>query len=312
MKRITILFLISLLVFSLQNLSYSADLVLGGKAFYANWDPYIKDIPGEYPLAKGQGWELIETGGGWMYGPSAGLSLMDKISLSVSYMYGNLLSKFDGISSASGGGSNINSVACETSGYAEAERQDLDAALSFNINTFFKIFAGCKYQPIKLTVKQGQEPYVDFIVSPPDDAYYSYRKSKMVFESESTSPAVGIGYSQSFADIFAFTLNISALYLLGNMEVTRREIVFNNPPETHDAFRAEMDLSGWGFNAEPAILCILKENIIIQAGFRYQMLRINGDFKVKSGSGSEPDVTMDGLIDQVYGVTFTVLYRFGL
>ncbi len=69
------------------------EALLGAKVWYVAWNPYLKDV-GE-KIAPWEGWQYIEGGSGMMYGPSASLLLSDRLTFSVSYLYGVLGADYD-------------------------------------------------------------------------------------------------------------------------------------------------------------------------------------------------------------------------
>lgn len=325
----TALFAVIVLLFTTGN-TFAANIFAGGKAFYAFWDPYLKDVPGAYANAEGTGWQLLDTGGGWMYGPTASVSFFDDLSISLTYLQGTLLSKLDGNwhYTESWGPREVDASAA---GSATAKRQDIDAVVSYNIGSSFKIFAGYKYQPLDMTIKQKQYMHSVDASGVTDEGVSD---AKMEFETKYNSPALGIGYSLPFADMFAFTVNVSGLYVKGTSKLERTDntvLGVNTPPAgtpnlwempNSNSFTADMDIKGWGYNIEPSIVTILKDNILFVIGFRYQSIKIEGTMKNTQNvhiQGTNPptseqdqDVTMKDLNDTVYGITFTALYKFDI
>jgi hypothetical protein len=82
---------------------------------------------------------------------------------------------------------------------------------------------------------------------------------------------------------------------------TNADLDYPKPPQR---IKAPMDGSGWGFNIEPSIASMLKENIILVVGFRYQMIILSSDYK------GEQTIHYSNMKDQVYGVYVNAMYRF--
>ncbi len=133
--------------------AFAVEALVGAKVWYVAWNPYLKDV-GE-KIAPWEGWQYIEGGSGMMYGPSASLLLSDRLTFSVSYLYGVLGARYDANFIESNGDTNLK-VEYHFTGYARTVRHDLDTALSYSLSQNFKLFAGFKYQPLMMKVnKQG-------------------------------------------------------------------------------------------------------------------------------------------------------------
>jgi hypothetical protein len=121
-------------------------------------------------------------------------------------------------------------------------------------------------------------------------------------------PAIRAGISLPFAQIFAFTLNISALYIIGSgeIDIDKEEYLasdFRN--STTSSMRLEIDYNGFGLNAEPAIVCFIRENLILILGFRYQFIRLEGDLDIPAFG----EFSLDDMDDHLYGGYLTILYK---
>ena len=86
--------------------AYSADITVGATVWYTQWDM-----------------EDVTVDPAFMYGPALAVKFSDDFNLTAVYLYG----KFD-----MGGGAKIS-------------RNDLDLALNYRLNDYFKAFAGLKY-----------------------------------------------------------------------------------------------------------------------------------------------------------------------
>jgi hypothetical protein len=135
-KTISIIICMIIAVLSATSL-YATEYLIGIKAWYANWEPGIKGIGDKF---NDTGFQHLETGSGWMYGPNMSILITDNLSISISYLYGNLYSKFDkawGFTSILG-----EDMREDLSGNVTTERQDLDCALSYRMTPLLRIFAG--------------------------------------------------------------------------------------------------------------------------------------------------------------------------
>ncbi len=269
---------------------YAADYIIGAKVWYIYWNPYLKDMA---KLAKEEGWQDIDGGSGMMYGPSAAVMITDRLSISVSYLYGMLNAHYESEFT-------YNNRDYDYSGKAETRRHDLDCALSYVLTGSFKVFAGFKYQPLTMDVEKNGAQW--------DSAPNSGRfvKSDLTIEQKSYAPGIGVGYSYSISNFLVFTANVSCIYFLGTTEIEQTSIwyevgtwdVVNGPL----IMEAEADVSGWGINIEPGFVLIAGENIFVQIGFRYQQVWIDADV-----GGTTGEIT--GLKDYLYGGYLSVLYK---
>jgi hypothetical protein len=297
MKKIAILFSIfSLLISPLT--SFALDYLIGAKAWYASWEPGIKGIGEKF---EDTGLQHLETGSGWMYGPNMSILFTDNLSLSISYLYGNLYSKYEKVweyTDFIG-----DPYRKDFNGNATTTRQDLDVAVSYRVTQLLRIFAGYKYQPVEISTTASGTVWP---LNPADD---NFQKEDATFELLFHGPALGAGASLPFGGIFAFTMNLSILYISGDGTLkVDKEVYFissfRNP--TTDSVKVDVTYNGFGLNAEPALICIIKENIIVILGFRYQFIRLDGEFEIKTLG----DFPLDDMDDHLYGGYLSILYKF--
>jgi hypothetical protein len=62
-----------------------------------------------------------------------------------------------------------------------------------------------------------------------------------------------------------------------------------------------------GFSIDPSVVVLLKENIILVVGFRYQMIAVDGEYQTK---GSSEEISYTDMRDHVYGAYLSAMYRF--
>lgn len=302
MKKILLIICIVATVFALATPSEALELIAGAKIWYANWVPWLRDS-GQTAGDRYFGMQNVETGGGWMYGVSASMRFTDTLSLSVAYLYGVLDSSFE---HEDRGIVNGDDIAFYQNGTAEITRQDLDTALNYSITSWLKVFVGYKYQPIELDIDQvGAERNIS------DNKQY-FKKTTQTIEIENHCPALGFGVSFPLTDTFVLNANVSLLYLAGSMDYTLKMLYYENadisaPPVSSDDIKGEMDLDGWGFSIDPSLMVLLKGNIILVVGFRYQMISVDGEYKT-IGTGEE--ITYTDMRDHVYGAYLSAMYRF--
>jgi len=302
MKRFALLIVIIVCAFfTLWPTAHATDLLVGAKVWYAYWDPVLKDVGKEVPW---MGWQHLEIGDGLLFGPSLGILITDDISLSVAYLYGKMESQFDASYRAeeSDGSSTYDRF---TVARNDITRQDIDSALSFRIVSWLKIFAGFKYQTVDMTMKQASSRWL--VTGTGEDGV---ERTKMDFDQLSYSPAIGLGFSFPLSELFAFTANVSVLYMMGEQDISHRsEHYYASDFDTphYGKFDLSMDLEGYGINIDPAILLFLKDiNLVLVLGFRYQYVKYDGTWDTPP---ENLDDKIEDMSDALYGVHFSVLYK---
>ncbi len=302
-KAINIFIIIIILLVFSSGSSFAMEIIAGAKVWYANWVPWLRDA-GQTAEDRYFGFQNVETGGGWMYGVSASMRFTDNISLSVSYLYGVLDSSYEHADQGIIGGEDIEFY---QTGTAEITRQDLDTALNYSVMSWLKVFIGYKYQPIDIDTDQVGAEHV---YSPVVNNYFKKMTQKV--EVVNHCPALGFGVSYPLTDMFVLNASFSLLYLTGSMDYKLKiraypDADISQPPLGSGDIRGEMDLSGWGFSIDPSIVILLKENIILVAGFRYQMIEVDGDFR---SEGSSEEISYTDMKDHIYGAYLSAMYRF--
>lgn len=270
---------------------FAVDFIVGAKAGYYAWDPYIKDVPGS-------GFSEIDMGVGILYGPVISVLFTENISLSLAGLMG--------VQSAHWLSKVASHESYYTTGtfYFESRRTDIDAALNYRILQNFKVFLGYKYQHIvsklRYTELRTDSSLVISEIDVNDDE----------IETPSHGPALGIGYSLPFGKGFFVAANLSGLYMRGRLTVNESwklsYSVFNDPHLNEGSNKeTKWDTEQMGVNFEPSIGFSAGESgLIFTLGFRYQWLRtkIDGDL--------EPGTKWPDMDDYLYGIFISVLYSF--
>lgn len=281
-----------LIFFIFSNKAHAADAMLGAKVWYPQWRPYLIDMGKD--LAAEEGLQHIEGGSGMLYGPGISVTA-NRFALSVSYMYGNIYSRYeaDFITSER----RIHYV-----GSAKTRRHDVDSALSYIVNDSFRVFAGFKFQPYTMYTKKSGAQW-DLI--PVGSNYGRYLTGKIKLKHVNYAPAVGLGYSYIINQYIAIGANLSALYFRGNVDISMNTVYYDDNEWTIAKAREEENykfkVSGYGLNFEPSFLITAGNDLFVQIGFRYQSVWIDGE----SDFGSK----VDGMQDYLYGVFISCLYR---
>jgi hypothetical protein len=267
------------------------DFIVGAKAGYFVWEPYLKEIDAS-------GFSEIDRGTGMLYGPVFSALFTQDISLSLAALTGKQSTYWSPDNDAFG-----DSYLTGTY-FFESKRTDIDAALSYRIMENLKIFAGYKYQSIKSRISYTELRTNDQRVL--SDINIQDIKAN----TPSYGPALGLGYSLILGKGFFLAANLSALYMMGYFEFeanycysyhSNSSFVFNNESNQD---KIKLDTRQTGLNFEPSIGYSAGESgLMFTLGFRYQWLRTR---ILDSMEGQSIDNTNDYL----YGVFVSVLYTF--
>ncbi len=287
------LFLISIIILIFAVPVLGVDMILGAKSGYYAWRPYFKDFK------KVQSFTDLEIGQGILYGPVMSILFSDSLTFSIAGLYGYQSAYW----------SNHDEYLSFMSAYSsgtytlEVERFDIDSALSYRLTKNLKTFIGYKYQAtestIQLTSRESSTTNDD------DIKVYEMTNDIAIY---SHGPALGLGYSVVFGERFFATVNISLLYMLGNIEVKRDGFEYDGNPGVGfggDTF-IDNSTTHMGFNCEPSIGLLSGKDIIITLGARVQWIRT----EIQDLEGFQRDIAGGSLNDYFYGVFVSIMFVF--
>lgn len=280
-------------ILMLPSLSMGAEYMAGIRTGYFAWQPFLKDIGAS-------GMSDMKWGTGVLYGPIFSIMFTDDLSISVSALMGkqstHWQSKF----------SYFDSNTRVTGNYHfEGFRADVDSALSYRMSQYFKIFAGYKYQYLKLEYKytelrtdltnSNHIEEIDVAVADPTTNHFH-------------GPALGIGFTYPLTDAYFVSMNVSGLYMTGDFEFKGDNLAwladgtFNG--ESHNKLKVPMRQIG--INVEPVIGMNPGNNLpIITVGVRYQRSR----FKIKESNNATGD-TDKSFDDTIAGAFVSIVFMF--
>jgi hypothetical protein len=274
---------------------FAVDFIVGAKAGYFVWEPYIKEIPAS-------GFNEIDKGTGILYGPVLSILFTPDITLSAAALTGTQSTYWSARRSTfTGEGGSVQYLDADYS--VESKRTDVDSALSYRIIENLKIFLGYKYQHI-VTLMSYTEARADSSGAL-DELNLMHNK----IETPSHGPALGIGSSFAFGSGYFIAANLSALYMRGYFKTRKgndlRYYGSSFTREDSPVPEIKLDTEQKGFNFEPSIGYSAGESgLIFTLGFRYQWLRT--EFLDDLGPGESIGNTNDYL----YGAFVSVLYSF--
>lgn len=249
---------------------FALEFIVGAKAGYYVWQPYLEDI---------QGFEDVDRGDGVLYGPIVSLLVTENLSFSVAALTGKQSKHW----SEDYGVQSTGTVTYVSRGanYLDVSRTDIDTALSYRLTERLKIIAGYKYQYVKTTVKETARQ--DDIAS----TDYQFKYNVSVTETPAHGPAIGFGYSLPLSNIFFITANLTGLYMWSKLEFDEMNLETTYPGGTTIMNFSDIsfDSEQIGFNLEPSLGVRVQENLIFTLGFRFQWIRIK----------FTEDVVLDGM-----------------
>jgi hypothetical protein len=292
MKIIIIIFLVLFITLSFTAETRAMEYMLGAKSGYYAWQPFLKDVGAS-------GMSDIDWGTGVLYGPIVSLIFTPDISFSLAGLIGKQSTHWQSTFS------DFNSTTKVTGNYYfEAFRSDFDSALSYRLTENFKIFAGYKYQYLKLTYKLT-EIRTDLSGTITEISVEEMKNMRMPLYG----PAAGLGFSRPLGMKYFLAANISGIYLQGKSELKGKSYHSNGGSDPlkldPNSKTTDYKLRQTGLNFEPAVGFSAGEGLpIITLGFRYQRFWV----KVPDATGEPfPKKTFD---DILIGGFLSVVYMF--
>lgn len=312
MKK-TIVISIICLFFTVPVTSNAGTLMLGAKSWYTWWDSAASDFGAreagnvldtlltELELDSSGVRSDPQDGEGILCGPMLSYQTDDGLwSFSLGFMlFGSFSQDTDAF------------VSVEGLDYSwkydhELDRKEIDFVVSRKIREKFKVFLGFKYQELKYVQEvEGVGLSWDFDVESEEDTLQLEidREGNFdLFEADATilMPTAGIGYVHPLSDKMAIGLQGGLLLVTGKIGFGLFEDI----------------LEGWedldttvGFNGELSLTYMINRNLIVQAGYRYQTIKLKADFGDVPLLGNS--IELDD-IDTVHGLTVSAVYAFDL
>ncbi len=283
--KITILCVVCMLL--VPSISFSAQYMLGVRTGFYAWQPFLKAIGAS-------GMDDIDWGTGVLYGPVMSIRFTEDLSLSLSALLGQQSTSWQSQNKPF----ESNMIFGDYS--FTVYRADVDSALSYALGQYFKIFAGYKYQYLKLDYKfteirtNSSLAVQEISVFYTDNAY-----------TNAHGPALGIGLNYPLSETYFFSVNVSALYMWGTFYFKSKRFAGNITPLVPQS-GDPIDLSMYvvGFNVEPVIGINPGNSLpIVILGARCQLAQFN----LKDTQGELPD---KGLDDTILGIFVSIVYMF--
>ncbi len=270
--------------------AFALDYVLGARAGFFFWSPYYKDMP------EGSGFDDMRTGHGGLYGPIFVLNVTDSIAFSVSGLFGQQTAQWHSWNQS--GDHDSTTYYFSRTSYMEANRYDVDSAVSYAIIPGLRIFAGYKFQYMHLKWFATERRY-ETILNVDDSSF----EVKVPLHGI----AIGCGYSRSITDMYFLSVNFSGIYTQGMFkydQITYKYLAASPLPDVVETYSGEFEMRQYGFNLEPSV-GIRTGGLIVTLGIRYQLLRTQF-YELDSSGNDGPDNRW--MNDHLYGIFVAVMY----
>jgi len=285
MKKVfVILFLF--LIFASQ--AFALDFIVGAKGGYFIWRPYFKDIDDPWM-------STVEKGDGILYGPVASVIFTDNLSFSIAGLYGKQSAHWK----TEDYYWEMYNFYFSGTNYVDMTRIDIDSAISYRIFQNVKIILGYKYQSVTNVIQSYGRIQEGAVLN-------KYTIDQRIdIDIYAHGPALGLGLSIPFAEVFFISANLSALYMKGNFKVDLEADLY--VPEFNMVSPGPINGTVFddstehvGLNFEPAIGAMIGKHVMVTLGGRYQYLRTEIDTDFEQAKGK-----MD---DYLYGAFVSVLF----
>ncbi len=278
--------------------AFAMDYVLGARGGFFFWRPFYKDTP------SGTGFDDMRTGHGGLYGPVVVLNFTEEVSFSVSGLFGQQVTQWH-TWNRTGFTSKGEEYQYSSTSYVEANRYDVDSALSYAILPGLRLFLGYKFQYMKVEWYTTQR---SFELTPPktqiDDLNFE-------FKTPLHGVALGCGYSRPLTELYFFSVSASGIYTRGRFDSIQYKVKYDEngfvtggvePNPRRETFGT--DMQQYGLNIEPAV-GIRTSGPVVSIGIRYQLLRTQFH-ELGSSGGDGPDNRW--MNDHLYGIFMTVMF----
>jgi len=243
------------LVLAVPHYASAGTVIAGAKVWIAGWNSWMGKFVED--MAPGSS---ADTGTGFMAGPVLGYQTDDGVwSISSALM---VFSSFTQDMTLVDGPDTYNVE-------ADLKRMDLDFALNYTVNPYFKLFAGYKYQSYKAEITVAGMDYE-------------------TLELTGNMLTVGIGAVYPLSEKTIAGLQLGLIYaILGDLE---EKDMFG------DTYSTPLNNS-IGYNAEISLNYLVSEKVILQAGLRFQTITV--EFEEDSSFSYD---------DYFYGLTLGAMY----
>lgn len=287
-KKIAGIAIIMTVCFIMSN-AEAANIGIGVQAWYAWWSPAWgnNEYTSDPSITVKQSSRLREPDSEFMYGPMVTIGFLDYWNFSVTGAYGEY--KTDGVRRPA--------TAVFVFENLDIKKYDVDNALSYMLNRYFKIYAGAKIQGYN---------YRKMLYQIQETGIYRWREDKHTTYT-SLGPGLGIGLSLPLAERLFLLWNNNALILFAKEKTSMAKYIFDSSPMTVERYSYEGKANMYGVNSILSFAYLIPDShISITLGFRYQVLYYRQN---KSDVG---EYYYDGKTDKFYGVVMSAIYLFDI
>ncbi|MCL1864499.1 MAG: hypothetical protein FWF73_01660 [Spirochaetes bacterium] len=271
-KRLLNIIYISLIIIIPRKV-FAIDITAGASAWYA-WGSRYENVQKE-SIRKNNNYAFDPT---LFYGPALSVKINSDFNLTFVYLY----SKFnytENVYEDEGGKYFVDS---------KIKRSDSDFALNYRFHDYFKVFAGAKYMSYKIKLSY-------------DDIYRGHCDSQS--EHYSLGPGLGLSATIPITENIFLLATFSGFYLYSNGEKFKDNKLYDD--RYPKPVNVTVGYNEYGINSNvSAAYYIPKISTVISLGFRFQYFITDYD-------NYEPFL-INSIKNQIYGVTLTATYTFGL
>ncbi len=315
MKRIQVsaVFLGALIfsIFAGQFPARAAGMSIGAYAWYARWNPAFTNwMTGDLKsFALGHSYnKKFSMAPEFLYGPSIGFTLTDRVSLSAVMLMGSYKPSASYLKTANLGGGAV--TAYGTSRNSRVQRYDVDTTLSVKAVKYLSFFIGLKYQYYllkKRTDYASLDPAMDII-----------GRTDWDILQNAVGPGIGLSLSFNLVADFYLTASFSGLYMKPLMII--KNSGFRYVPSATSLYPLKNtmtpDYHYAGANSSLTFSYhIRKASLTLAVGFRYQFIYVLG-----RDARPDPYSMVFGAFDSMfsqkerwdhfYGATASAVYSF--
>lgn len=277
--------------FAAVNGEAAVNATAGISVFYAQWESAWREIPG-YKMTPFWTNKQVKRDSDidpfLLYGPVLSVSLTDRLSIASSFLWGsNYNVKLNSVYDAYDETDVYRFRAYSEEKIDNMSRFDLDTTINYVVTSWFKVFAGIKYQGFDY----------DFDVDGTVPSFlFNYFVSAHV-KSRGLGGGAGAGISLPVYDLFFIQFNESILVLDATWKYSDYSAQNCDP-----TVPVEKKFTCLGSNTSlNAAYYIESTSTVVSIGFRFQYIRY-----------LPRDADDDALNDYIYGLTAGAIYSFSI
>ena len=253
----------------------AVDITVGASTWYA-WGSRYEDVQ-DYSIRNNNEYAFDPT---FFYGPAISVKLNSDFNITFVYLY----TRFDyteDVYDDLGGTYSVES---------KIKRSDSDFALNYRLMDYLKVFAGIKYL--------GYEIKLSY-----DDIKSETHSSQS--KHNSFGPGIGVSCTYPIMDNIFILGTFSGFYLFSTGEDFEDNLLYDKVGDRGKPTSMTVGYNEYGINTNISVAYYISQiSTVISLGFRYQ-------YFITDYYDYEPFL-INNIKNQIYGITLTATYTFGL